>query len=139
PHEQAGSFIEEQPAAAASLVIDHDARAIIGRTLDHYEIRALLGSGGMGEVYRARDLRLGRNVALKILPQHLSRSRDSLRRFAREARAASRLNDPHICTVYEIGEHQGRPFIVMELVEGETLSEHIKRDRFTTENPLGIA
>ncbi|HSU87795.1 MAG TPA: serine/threonine-protein kinase, partial [Terriglobia bacterium] len=138
-HEQAGSFIEEQPAAAASLVIDHDARAIIGRTLDHYEIRALLGSGGMGEVYRARDLRLGRDVALKILPQHLSRSRDSLRRFAREARAASRLNDPHICTVYEIGEHQGRPFIVMELVEGETLSEHIKRDRFTTENLLGIA
>jgi len=138
-HEQAGSFIEEQPAAAASLVIDHDARAIIGRTLDHYEIRALLGSGGMGEVYRAKDIRLGRDVALKILPQHLSRSRDSLRRFAREARAASRLNDPHICTVYEIGAHQGRPFIVMELVEGETLSEHIKRDRFTTENLLGIA
>src|SRR5919108_4079424 len=115
------------------------ARVMIGQTLGHYEIRALLAIGGMGEVYQAKDIGLDRDVALKILPQHLSESRESLRRFLREARALSRLNDSHICTVYGIGAHEGRPFIVMELVEGETLSEHIKRGRLATENLLGIA
>jgi serine/threonine protein kinase/tetratricopeptide (TPR) repeat protein len=137
-HEQAGSFIEKQPAVAARIFVQDDAR-LIGSTLGHFEIRALLGRGGMGEVYRAKDIKLGRDVALKILPEHSSRNRDSLRRFAREAVVLARLNDPHICTVHEIGHHQGRPFIAMELVEGEALSEHIKQGRFTADKLLGIA
>src|SRR5438309_11511599 len=96
-----------------------------GARLGPYEIVAPLGAGGMGEVYKAEDLRLGREVALKLLPDQLSTDRLVLERFQREARATSALNHPGICTVHDIGEQDGRPYLVMELLEGQTLRQRI--------------
>ncbi len=136
---EAESFLErpavdiapEPPGAS------HEA-SLVGRTISHYQVLSLLGAGGMGEVYLARDPRLDRTVALKILPGEFAADADRMQRFTREAKAASALNHPNVATIYDVGESDGISFIVMEHVEGETLLARISR-RMTPPEVVDIA
>src|ERR1700736_4735613 len=112
---------------------------MIGQTISHYRIIRKLGAGGMGVVYEAEDLNLGRHVALKFLPQDLAKNSDALERFKQEARTASSLNHPNICTIHEIGEAEGDYFIAMELLDGKSLDKHIAQSRVELQEFLGLA
>lgn len=125
-HEQAGSFIQS-PAVevAAELIAEDHAQTRIGQQIGPYQIVSHLGAGGMGDVYLAQDSRLGRQVALKLLPDYFISDQERVRRFEQEARAVGRLNHPNILIVHDIGRHEGAPYIVSELLEGQTLRERL--------------
>src|SRR5260370_304993 len=112
---------------------------MIGQQVSHYRILGKLGGGGMGVVYEAEDLKLGRHVALKFIPENLTGDPKSLERFEREARAASQLNHPNICTIHGIEDNNGHPFIVMEKLEGQSLKQRIAVQAMETDKVLDIA
>src|SRR2546429_6369924 len=143
-NEQAGSFIEKpalelEARSLANEQGDPIAESMIGKTIGHYRLVALLGSGGMGEVYLAQDTVLGRRVALKLLPAYFTKDTERLRRFEQEARAASALNHPNIVTIHEIGQDRSFHFIAQEFVEGMTLSEYLGGKRPACDEALEIA
>ena len=139
-HEREGEFIDA-PAArlAAEMLADGQNELEAGRRVGSYEIVSTLGEGGMGKVYLARDTRLGRNVALKLLPDFFTRDAERVRRFEQEARAASALNHPNILTIHEIGQEGASRFIATEYVEGKTLRERLRRGRVPLAEALDIA
>src|SRR5437762_5918665 len=115
------------------------ASSMIGQTISHYRILGKLGGGGMGVVYEAEDTRLGRHVAIKFLPDNLSGDSKAMERFEREARAACMLNHPSICTIHEVEDHNGHPFIVMEKLEGESLKQRIRGKPMDVDELLDVA
>ena len=112
---------------------------MIGQTLAHYEVLSALGRGGMGEVWRARDTKLGREVAIKTLPEEFARDADRLARFEREAKLLASLNHPNIAAIYGLEEHAGTHFLVLELIEGDTLGDRLNRGAIPLEDSLKLA
>src|SRR6201988_2011070 len=112
---------------------------VCGSTLGPYEIESVIGAGGMGEVYRAHDARLDRTVAIKVLPASFSTDHDRLQRFAQEARAAAALNHPNILSIYDIGDDHGTPYVVSELLEGETLRDRLRNGALTSRKTIDYA
>src|ERR1043165_4283621 len=139
-HEQSGSFIDKPAVeAAASLLAGDRPELHPGQTIGSYEVVSFLSRGGMGEVYLAEDKRLGRKVALKLLPSAFTKDDDRLRRFEQEARAASALNHPNIITIYEITKAAGSHVIATEFVEGETLLSRLNHSALSLAEILNIA
>src|SRR5512136_1763054 len=112
---------------------------MIGKTLAHYEITTQLGRGGMGEVYQAKDRKLGRDVAIKVLPEEFARDPERIARFEREAKLLASLNHPNIAAIHGLEEANGTRFLVMELVEGDTLADQLKRSAISVEESLKLA
>ncbi|MDQ2938406.1 MAG: protein kinase, partial [Acidobacteriota bacterium] len=139
-HEREGSFLDSPAYAGAAEQLTGDpAAALVGRTISHYEVVAAIGAGGMGEVYLAKDLQLGRKVALKLLASRFAQDEERLRRFQQEARTASALNHPNILTIYEIGQVDSTPFIATEYIEGETLRKRMSSGRLALRDALNIS
>jgi predicted ATPase/predicted Ser/Thr protein kinase len=140
-HRNLGGFLERPAIRVAAQTMAKAAAgrtddSVLGQTISHYRVVGKLGSGGMGMVYEAEDIRLGRRVALKFLAEDLAHDECILRRFEREARVASSLNHPNICTIYEVEEHDHQPVIVMELLEGESLMQRIRKGPISTDELL---
>src|SRR6266550_2883139 len=139
-HEEAGSFIDEPPLNVyGEMLAEEPTESLAGQAFGPYRILSQLGAGGMGEVYLAQDTRLGRKVALKLLPSYFTQDRDRVRRFRQEARSASALNHPNIITIHEIGEVNDQQFIVTEFIDGETLRKRMNRARMPLSEVLDIA
>ena len=139
-YEEGESFMERPAVAlAAESLAGSRSESLIGQTIGHYQVIREIGRGGMGEVYLVQDHRLGRSVALKLLPTYLSKDEDRLRRFEQEARAASALNHPNVCVIYEVGETaDDRHYIAMEYIDGVTLNQHMTSTRMTLTEVLDI-
>ena len=139
-HEQADSFIETPASDVAAELLAEDQPGLpAGQMVGHFKIAEVLATGGMGEVYLADDTRLGRKIALKLLPPQFTVNADRVRRFEQEARAASALNHPNIVTIHEIGETDSLHFIATEFVDGQTLREHMANVQMKLDEVLDIA
>ena len=136
---EAGTLIQKPALEVAAETVAKDSVQLkAGQIVASYEILDRIGEGGMGEVYRARDKKLDREVAIKVLPQAFSRDRERLSRFQREARILGSLNHPNVGTIYELEESDGAPLLVLELVEGKTLAERLERGRLSIEEAFGL-
>src|SRR5215510_5529604 len=138
-HEHAESFIEAPAFAGIAQSLADEARSMVGRQLGHYQILALVGAGGMGAVWKAKDTQLEREVAIKTLPEGFGRRADRLARFEREAKLLASLNHPNIATIHGLDEDRGTRFLVLELVEGETLADRLRHGAIPLEESLRLA